>query len=188
MHIKGLGYRLVGAAMVIGIHAPILADTAWPTPPVHWHATVGGLSHHARETLAPGRQWRESHSGLGLQRRTSGVPWNSAAGPEWRTRLHFGTLEDSRGFLGSYGGVAVMRELAHWGTFRLEGGAGSTLHYRSKSWRGHMRLVPVFMPSLSLTEVRSGFGVDLSWVPPVQLGSSGGISTFLLQLNYRVEH
>lgn len=179
----------MAAVLAAGGHGTPAWGDSWDNQSdARWHVTLGGFSHHARETFAPGREWQEKHSGLGLQQRLMGLPWSPGAGNEWRSRISFGTLEDSRGYLGSYGGLSVLRELTHFGPLRLEGGANAAMHYRSASWSGRMHVVPVLMPTLSLTEYRSGFGVDLSWVPPVRVGSSGGVSTLLLQLSYRVDN
>ena len=50
-----------------------------------------------------------------------------------------------------------------------------------------MKLVPAILPSLSLTEHRSGVGVNMVWVPPGKWGGRDTVSTLLVQLNYRVE-
>ena len=182
-------WRAWTATLVAGACFPAFSQTARLSDDAQWHVSLAGFSQHARQTLAPGRQWQEVQRGLGLQRRANGLPWNTAAADNlWKSRFTFGTLEDSRGFLGSYSGMSVMRELAHSGAWRLEGGASMAMHYRSASWNGRMHFVPVILPTLSLVEYRSGFGMDLSWVPPVAMSSAGGVSTLLLQLSYRVEH
>lgn len=155
-----------------------------------WFMTLGGASSHARETRVDGRAWNESHSSFGLERRVAGLPWSSHADARWQVRYLAGTLEDSRYVWSSYAGVGVLREVAHYGPLRLHVGAYSSLYYKSTSWRsdGAMRLIPAVLPTVSLTDQRSGLGVNLSWVPPVRWAGRDTISTVLLQMSYRVEY
>ena len=155
-----------------------------------WFMTLGGTSSHARETRVDGRAWNESHSSFGLERRVAGLPWRSQIDPRWQVRYLGGTLEDSRYVWSSYAGVGVLREVAHHGPLRLHVGAYSSLYYKSTSWRsdGAMKLIPAVLPTMSLTDQRSGLGVNLLWVPPVRWAGRDTISTVLLQMSYRVEY
>ncbi|TFY99914.1 hypothetical protein [Ramlibacter rhizophilus] len=172
------------------MHSPLaqaFGTAGQPKGDDEWFMTLGGVSSHARETLVAGRQWNERHESFALERRVAGIPWNGAADRLWQVRYVAATLEDSRSLWGSYAGVALMREVAHTGTWRLHAGAYSSLYYKSTSWRGTMKLVPAVLPTLSLTDQRSGFGVNLAWVPPVNWAGRDTISTVLLQFNYRIE-
>jgi hypothetical protein len=178
--------RVAACGLAAAVFFNALAQAAGPRDD-NWFMTLGGVSSHARETLAPGREWNERHSGLGLERRMQGVPWNKDADRDWQARYTFGTLEDSRNYLGGYAGMGLMREVAYYGPLRLQAGAYATLYYRSTSWNGTMRVVPAILPALSLTEHRSGVGLNMVWVPPGRWGGRDTVSTLLVQLNYRVE-
>jgi hypothetical protein len=160
---------------------------AKPNKGDEWFMSLGGVSSHARDTYAAGRTWNERHSSLGLERRVAGLAWDASADKLWQMRYVAGTLEDSRSLWGSYAGVGVMREVAHHGPLRLHAGALTSIHYKSASWNGSMKLMPAVLPTLSLTDQRAGLGVNLVWVPPVRWAGRDTISTVLLQLNYRIE-
>lgn len=178
--------RACTAMLVAGACFPAFAQTTRLADDAQWHVSLGGFSQHARETLAPGRQWQEVHPGIGLQRRLNRMPWTTVGvDSNWKSRVLFGTMEDSRGFLGSYGGISIMREIAHVGTLRLEAGLSAVTYYRSSSWSGDMHFVPAILPTLSLVGYRTGLGLDLSWAPPVTAQNTGSVSTLLLQFTYR---
>lgn len=179
-------WRACTATLVAGMCIPAFGQTSGVATEAQWHVSLGGFTHHARQTLAPGQQWQDVHPGIGLQRRLNGMPWPTVgADSSWKSRVLFGTMEDSRGFLGSYGGISIMREIAHVGTLRLEAGLSAVTYYRSSSWNGNMHFVPAILPTLSLVGYRTGLGLDLSWVPPVTAKNTGSVSTLLLQFTYR---
>jgi hypothetical protein len=174
---------IAACAVVVAVSFSGAAHAASPSDD-NWFVSLGGISSHARETLAPGNKWNDTHSGLGLESRMQGIPWYQAADRNWQTRYAFGTLEDSRNYWGGYAGMGLMREVAYHGPLRLHAGVNATLYYRSTSWSGTMRVVPAILPALSLTEYRSGIGLNMVWVPPLGRDT---VSTLLVQLTYRVE-
>lgn len=155
-------------------------------PQSEWYGSLSGTSWHSHDTRAPGQSWNEENLGAGFERRVNGLPWDQGAA-RWQSWYSLNSLTDSRNQAGGYAGVSFMRELAHMGTFRVYGGVGTHLFYRSKTWAGQMALVPAVLPALSITERRTGLGVNFV-IRPEFRGEQGAPSTILMQLTYRIAH
>ena len=150
----------------------------------------GGISSHARQTRAPGRHWQEGNPGIGFEQRVDGLPWEGveALHSPWQSRYSIGSMKDSRGFWGGYAGVAAMYELTHLGTARVDAGVGAFILYRSTSWKdnGHRSFVPALLPAISMTDQRTGLGLNIIWLPPISKDGKDRPSTLFFQFTYRM--
>lgn len=197
MHTQSQPARLLGPVM--GSIAALCCATCWgqpcgragapdgtacegdPDPREEWRLNLGGVSHHAHDTAAQGRHWRQVNPGLGIEWRQAGVPMTDA-GDQWHTIATAGFFTDSRDYRSAYAGVAATYELARLGRTRIDGGAGAFLFRRSRSWDGRMRWSPAVLPVLNITDARTGLGFEIIWRPP----HTDGPSTLYLQITFRI--
>jgi hypothetical protein len=152
-----------------------------PDPREEWRLNLGGVSHHATDTAAPGHHWNQVNPGLGIELRQAGVPLTDA-GDQWRTIATAGLFTDSRDYRSAYAGVAATYELATLGRTRIDGGAGAFMFYRSRSWDGGRQWSPAVLPVLNFTDVQTGLGFELIWRPP----HTDGPATLYVQVTLRL--
>lgn len=157
-----------GAALLSMTTSPVMAME-------QWYLHTGGVSRHMEQTSAPGREWNESHPGLGLERRATD-------GDGWSRRQTMGIMQDSRNFWGGYAGLAAMREWRFSKTAEVSLGAGAYVFYRSMSWSGKMGLVPAVLPTASITIPKTSAGLNLLYVPKLSAFGKAMPSVAYLQL------
>lgn len=156
----------------------LAAGTPAQAAEAQWHVQAGGISHHFQPTRAAGREWQEVHPGFGLERRVSN-------GDGWSWRATLGTMQDSRGFWGGYGGGAYLRSW-QWGSqMETSLGLGAYAFYRSTSWKGNMALVPGLLPTASITFPAANMGLNFLFVPQISGYNKSMPSVLHAQLTLR---
>lgn len=165
---------LVAAVMTLATVNPARAATGT------WFMSTGGFSHHFQQTQAPGREWRETHPGLGFEHRSRDDE------SKWQLRSSGGLMQDSRGFMGSYAGAAYLRE-QHWGASVDSAiGIGAYAMYRSVSWSGKRTLVPALMPTASLSLADGRIGLNFVYMPRLKALNEAMPSVLYAQMLFKI--
>ena len=151
-----------------------------------WHLNVGGVSSHSHETGANGHRWSETHPGVGIEQRLSGLPWSyTFEGDPWRTSYALSIFADSRKFWTFSAGASLTHRVSQTDQARIDAGAGVFLFYRSASWNGRMHWVPALLPMLTVSDLRSPWGANLL-LRPLGSGEKSAPGTIYVQVTYRI--
>lgn len=161
-------------APILVASAAVLAAAAWCNPAQaassqQWFLQTAALSHHFEPTRAPGREWNQTHAGLGLERRD--INDDSA----WQVRWTGGAMRDSRNFWGGYGGAAWMRQWRPSGSIEASLGVGAFAFYRAVDWSGKHQWMPALLPTASIGAADGSVGLNIVYVP--RFGKSDGSAT-----------
>lgn len=144
-----------------------------------WHLHTGGVSRHFTQTDAPGREWSDSHPGIGFEYRASGES-------RWGTHWTIGLMRDSREYPSGYAGVARMYDVSRRGNFSTSIGFGAYGFYRSSSWDGQMVFVPAVAPTLSFGLFDNRVNVSILAIPEVNV--FGRQSTPLVYAQFSIRY
>lgn len=167
------------ALIALSAAAALCSHAAQAAAP-QWYFQTGAVSRHFEQTRAPGREWSQTHAGVGLERRD---PGDDSA---WQVRWAGGLMRDSRDFWGGYYGAAYIRQ---WrGPLGIDAGLGVGAYaiYRSVSWSGQRKLVPAVLPTASLGLAAGKVGVNIVYVPKIGGGEDGATASLVhAQLLFR---
>lgn len=175
----GLLVCTAGLLVALGSATAAQAQTQTHTQRGTWFMHTGGFSHHFQQTQAKGREWRETHPGLGIEYRAS-------SDNDWKLRTSGGLMQDSRGFLGTYAGAAYVREQRWGGGVDTAFGVGGFALYRSTSWSGKRTLVPALMPTASMSFADGRVGINLTYVPKISALNNAMPSVAYAQMVFKI--
>ncbi len=171
-----VGRQHNGVAVLIG--AALSAAPAMASAEPQWHLQTGGLSHHFAQTDAPGRQWNDSHPGLGVE-------YRNTVDSNWSTRLTVGLMRDSRQFASGYAGGVYLYDMARGGGASASMGLGLYAFYRSSTWDGDMQLVPAIAPTFTFGLLKDRVGISVIALPKVTLFGRSSTPLVFAQLSFR---
>ncbi len=145
-----------------------------------WHIHTGGVSRHFTETDAPGREWSDSHPGIGLE-------YRSISDSRWNTRWTFGMMRDSRDHASGYAGAARMYDFRRRGNISTSAGVGAYGFYRSRSWEGQMEFVPALAPTLSFGLFDNQISASILAIPQVKVFGRQSTPLVYAQFSFRFQ-
>lgn len=158
----------VCAAMQVALASTLLAAAgSQAAPRVTHELQLAGVSHHFSPPQAAGREWNQTHDGLGLQRTRL---------EDGRTlRYSAGFMRDSHGKQGLYAGVSYSLHGQRHG-HALDLGVAPMLLWRTTRFDSARygpaphRLVPALLPMINYQHLPSGVGANITAMPQVRLG------------------
>jgi hypothetical protein len=171
-----VGFCTAALAALIAWHGGVDAE-----PLQQWYLHTGALSYHFEPTRAPGREWNNTHPGLGLERR------DALDDDRWQVRWTGGAMRDSRSVWSGYGGSAFMRQWRPVAAMEASAGVGAFLFYRSVDWSGRREWTPALLPTASIGAVDGSMGMNLVYIPRIGKGDGRATPpTVVGQLVFRI--
>jgi hypothetical protein len=146
--------------------ALLAAAGAQAAPRVTHELQLAGVSHHFSPPQAAGREWNQSHDGLGLQR--------TRLEDGRALRYSAGFMRDSHGKQGLYAGLSYSLHGQRHG-HALDLGVAPMLLWRTTRFDSARygpaphRLVPALLPIVNYQHLPSGVGANITAMPQVRL-------------------
>ena len=134
-----------------------------------------GMSHHFSAPENPHTKWNERNLGFGFEFRDA-IDDPDWAG--WSRKTTLGAMQDSLGAWGLYTGMTLQKRLAS-SPITVDFGPGAFLFWRTFETDGPHRLMPAVLPVLSFEHRPTGIGLNMLFVPHLQLGSRGEMPAVL---------
>lgn len=137
-----------------------------------------GMSHHFQKPQESGREWNQTHYGIGLEMRSS---YSETV----VLKKSFGLMKDSLNMWGAYGGVTLQKRLYESSAWRADLGGGAFLFYRALHFNGKRNILPGLLPVASLEHQETGLGINILYVPHVKMNNGEMPAVLYAQMTKR---